>query len=865
MTNMAHKDIRQVLSLLREDYSKFVESYRDDLVRLRKAVARDGDGGDGGDGGDNSASTDSSANTELIATIDLLLEENPKSQHQFQSFRHNTNRLAELLNQAWLHNLGHTPTPNVAHTDTTTTADIDIMNVPIPKTPGAGAKTMELLAEIGVKTVGDVLHALPTDYEIYELSTTPLNEIAHTMDTNQHVFRVQYSSGQNIRTRNGRDMFIATFQRVAVDTGTNTNHHNTPNNTPNNTAHKFAEGGVTLAVGTKTTDNSHSHNYTGETITGLWFGSVGYLRTMLRPGRIYNLYGTLKEYSRRHAIFYPRIIKDDEMNIIKAKYAIPKSVKQATYARIVNTALDNYLGTVGETLPKHIRNKHHFPKLDDALKTLHQPLTTANCRTILNREHVAYKRFIYEELFYHQLMMLMRRVGYSSSCGEVMTMSSHGEKQIKKLLGFTLTDAQRRVLANIIKDISSKHQMNRLLEGDVGSGKTIVAFITCMIAAQNGYQSVIIAPTEVLADQHFKNLTKFLGGTNEECVLLTGSMGAKEKQNVKTLIASGAINFVIATHAVLEENVSFANLGMIIVDEQQRFGVLQRKNLMEKGFNPHVLLMTATPIPRTLALAMYGDLDLSVIDEMPPGRIHIETKVFNSQFTHGAHGILKNELEKGHKAYCVYPLISESENLPLVSAEQGFEEMTQVFGKYGVGLMHGRLKASEKRQLIDNFTSGAIQILVSTTVVEVGVDVKDATVMMINHAERFGLSQLHQLRGRVGRSNLPSHCLLLHDDNIGEISRRRLDAMVDHNDGFKLAAIDLELRGAGDFFGINQSGLPNFKYADILADALILEHAREDAEMLLKDDEFLDKISSRAVALSLKTKWKHLLEFSFVG
>lgn len=407
--------------------------------------------------------------------------------------------------------------------------------------------------------------------------------------------------------------------------------------------------------------------------------------------------------------------------------------------------------------------------------------------------------------------------------------------------------------------------MNRLIQGDVGSGKTIIAFISAAVAVYNNYQVVILAPTEVLAEQHYNNANGFFSKLNIKVSIITGSVSKKNKEVIKKQLLYGEIDIIIGTHALIEEDVEFKKLGFIIADEQHRFGVHQRKILIDKGYNPDILLMTATPIPRTLAMTLYGDLDVSIIDDLPPGRIPCITKAYKSSQIIEAFEFVEKMLANNKKAYFIYPLIDESDKLELKAATKSYEEVKKYFHSKKVGLLHGKMKADEKRQLLNNFKYGDIDILVSTTVIEVGVDVPEATIILIENAERFGLSQLHQLRGRVGRNDIQSYCILIASDKISEYGEKRIKAMVEYKDGFKLAEVDLELRGQGDFFGTKQSGMPDLQYANIIKDVKIIQQAKEDVELILKEDADLSMNKNIVLYNRLREMYKDSASYFGIG
>ncbi len=432
-------------------------------------------------------------------------------------------------------------------------------------------------------------------------------------------------------------------------------------------------------------------------------------------------------------------------------------------------------------------------------------------------------------------------------------------ERLIEILSFRPTNAQLRVIGEIKKDMSSHHPMNRLIQGDVGSGKTIVAIAAMVIASENGYQAAMMAPTEILAEQHNINMKKIIDSLGIKSCLLINGMGQKEKRETLKKIADGEAGIIFGTHAIIQEEVRFKNLGLAVIDEQHKFGVMQRATLKKKGYNPDILIMTATPIPRTLALSLYGDLDISVLDELPPGRSPIETRLFYESKRDEAYSIIRREVTKGGQAYIVYPLIEESEKSDLKAALTMTERLkSAIFPDLSIALIHGRMKSGEKEEVMSQFIGGKIDILAATTVVEVGIDVPNATVMLIEHAERFGLAQLHQLRGRVGRGSQGSYCMLMVSYPLSEEAKKRLSVMVRSQDGFLIAEEDLKIRGPGEFFGTRQSGLPEMRVANIIRDASLLERAREEALKLIAEDP--DLSSYPELAANLNKKWKERLE-----
>lgn len=489
-----------------------------------------------------------------------------------------------------------------------------------------------------------------------------------------------------------------------------------------------------------------------------------------------------------------------------------------------------------DALPANILQAQQLPGLAEAVEAIHSPATEVPIEVLNARRSPAHLRLIFEEFFWLEFGLLRKRREAKTVPGIAFQLTPEIREKVKAMLPFKPTNAQKRALKEIALDMARPTPMNRLLQGDVGSGKTLVAAESAVIAIGNGYQAALLAPTEILATQHYLSLQKLFRPLGYQVALMTGSQTPREKAQVKKLIAAGLVPIVVGTHAILEKDVEFAKLGLVIIDEQHRFGVLQRLFLRQKGLAPDVLVMTATPIPRTLALTLYGDLDVSVIDELPPGRRPITTRHTTHAKAKPVWDSVRRELAQGRQAYIVYPLVDESENSPdLKSAQQMFTlHQTQTFPDYRVGLLHGQLPASEKEAVMDQFKRQELDVLISTTVIEVGVDVPNATVMVIENAEKFGLAQLHQLRGRVGRGSHESLCFLL-TGKLNEVSEQRIRAMTQSNDGFRLAEIDLEIRGPGEFFGTRQSGLPQLRFAHILADREILETAREAAA------EFIEK------------------------
>jgi ATP-dependent DNA helicase RecG len=491
--------------------------------------------------------------------------------------------------------------------------------------------------------------------------------------------------------------------------------------------------------------------------------------------------------------------------------------------------------TIEETLPRDLLARRKLLVRGDALRQVHFPQDDVSLEDYEQMRSPAHQRLIFEEFFWVALGLLVKRgQRVKERKGAPIKIDRAMKLRIASVLPFKLTEAQRKVVKEFFKDMRSDAPMNRLLQGDVGSGKTIVALIAMLAAMENGYQTALMVPTEILAEQHARNIKRILAKSPYRVELLSGSLKSADKKHLRQAIADGEVHACVGTHALIQESVAFKNLGLVVIDEQHRFGVMQRAELRARGLNPEVLVMTATPIPRSLAMTVYGDLDVSIIDEMPPGRTPIKTQVFGEEGRQEVKKLLAREVRLGRQVYVVYPLVEESEKMDLRDATKRYEYLRdRVFPKFSVGLLHGRMKPEEKEEVMRRFVAGEIQILVSTTVIEVGVDVPNASVMIVEHAERFGLSQLHQLRGRVGRGAEQSYCVLLASDKQTEVARERLGIMEETNDGFKIAEKDLEIRGPGEVMGTRQAGLPEFRIANLVRDLSILQDARKEAEFYI--------------------------------
>jgi ATP-dependent DNA helicase RecG len=574
-------------------------------------------------------------------------------------------------------------------------------------------------------------------------------------------------------------------------------------------------------------------------LVGKWFHG-GYLANVLAEGMKVALYGKIEfdSYAGELTVLHPEfeiLSGDDEDGDATLHVARVVPIYEAAgklTTRLLRTFTHRLLESmdpVEDRLPLFLRRQLKFPDRWTAFREVHFPPPDSDLRLLNAFRTPAHFRLIFEEFFWLECGIALKRSKARTLPGIEFRIDDRVRAQVRAMLPFKPTGAQKRVVKEIADDMQAPRPMNRLLQGDVGSGKTIVAAEAAVIAIENGFQVAVLAPTEILAAQHAFYFKQILGKLGYVTLLLTGSFTAREKVQLKRLVSEGLAHVAIGTHALLEKDVEFKNLGLAIIDEQHRFGVLQRLGLVQKAIHPDVLVMTATPIPRTLAMTLYGDLDVSVIDELPPGRKPIVTKHATADRIEQVYSFLKRQVDEGRQAYVVYPVIEESETQAVKAAQKAYEQLSrEVFPDISVGLMHGRLGAEEKESVMQRFKQGEIKIMVSTTVIEVGVDVPNASVMVIEQAERFGLAQMHQLRGRVGRGAAQSYCILV-TEKMNDASRERIRTLVDSTDGFHIAEMDLRLRGPGEFFGTKQAGLPSLRVANILRDTEILEIARREA------------------------------------
>jgi ATP-dependent DNA helicase RecG len=724
---------------------------------------------------------------------------------------------------------------------------------------GIGPRLAEVLAAKGIRTVDDLLHYLPFRYED-RLNPRGISELrAGEMAT---VIAEVRTSGL-FRTRR-----MPIFQMTA------------------------GQGRSRLKC--------------------VWFNAT-YLRDRFKPGQLVALYGKVEEdhYGGELQLMQPQfeILGDASEDVdggdqkaassLEVGRIVPiyESAGQGRltprwFRRIIHNVLENLPPQLPDPIPAAVRRHLSLIAPREAMWKVHWPDPGESFQDLQASRTPAHVRLIFEELFFLELGLELKRRQQKAQTGIAFTLDSRVREAIKKILPFHPTTAQKRVLKEIASDMEKPFPMRRLLQGDVGSGKTIVAFEAAIIAIENGYQVALMAPTEILAQQHYFSARRILENAGYRVVLLTGSLEEDRKREIRRHIAQGNAQLVIGTHALIEQKVEFARMGLVIVDEQHRFGVMQRFKLMKKSADgtgnghvgtaapgrpaeqssavpgePDVLVMTATPIPRTLALTLYGDLDISVLDEMPPGRTPIVTRRVSDDRAAEVWQFVRKQIAAGHQGYVVYPVIEENEETALKAATKMFRELSKkIFPDLRVGLLHGRLEPDQKEDVMRQFQKGELDLLVSTTVIEVGVDVANATVMVVEHAERFGLSQLHQLRGRIGRGGAKSFCVLMTGGKISEDGERRLDAMVRTTDGFQIAELDLELRGPGEFFGTRQAGMPSFQVANLIRDRQLLEAAkREAAAVLAGPSEEVSKEDIDRAIRHMRAHWQKTYGLVEVG
>lgn len=603
-------------------------------------------------------------------------------------------------------------------------------------------------------------------------------------------------------------------------------------------------------------------------LKAVFFKGWKYFITQFNEGEWVSLFGPVKRYGHYMSMAHPEVDKvksPDDVSQYDTLIPIYPSNKHFSKGYISNQLVKSWIEqilestTVPEFLPQSSLKRHNFYNRQEAFRKIHQPENS-------KQSAAALERFKYEEFFLFELSMAkIKCMRVERSTGTVLKAGDLTKKFFNEILPFELTDGQKHSLSDIKTDLTSGTQMNRLIQGDVGAGKTVVAIGAMLMAIDNGMQAALMAPTEILAEQHYQTIKQYIEPLGLNFRLLTGGQKTALRRDILTDIEGGNCDIVVGTHAIFQEKVTFHKLGLAVIDEQHRFGVKQRNEMLMKGSNPHLLVMSATPIPRSLAMTIYSDLDISIIKDMPAGRKPIKTAVRTEKERSKIYDFLEQSIENGDQAYVVFPLIEESEAMDLKDATMGFEKLKQRFPDVRISLLHGKMKPDEKDGIMKTFVSGDTQILVSTTVIEVGVDVPNASIMIIEHAERFGLSQLHQLRGRIGRGSKQSYCILMPDVKLSKSGRFRLKMMVDTNDGFEIAEADLKLRGPGDFLGTKQSGLPEFKFGDIVEDRLLLEQAKNDAWNVIKSDPELTSVEYRELKKVFTPYFKERAEFFGVG
>jgi len=599
--------------------------------------------------------------------------------------------------------------------------------------------------------------------------------------------------------------------------------------------------------------------------TASWFGTP-YLVRVLERGQRVVLHGKVARFRGALTFQHPdyEIVESDDDDRLHTGrlvpvYSLTEGLAQRPLRRLMWQIVEQFAHEVEEILPAAARERRKLVGLPDAVRDAHFPASD-------DALAAARRRLAFDDFLLLQLGLAILRSRTTRAAGIAMQPRGELVARLRRSLPYTLTRAQERVWDEIRRDMAAPFPMHRLLQGDVGSGKTVVAAHAVLTAVEAGYQAAVMAPTEILAEQHFMTFERLLVPLGVPITLLTSSLKARERAGRRAAIASGELGCVVGTHALVQEGVAFRRLGLAVVDEQHRFGVEQRARLRAKGASPDVLVMTATPIPRTLALTLYGDLDVAVLDELPPGRRPVVTVARTEAKRGKIYAFLREQIAAGRQVYVVYPLVEESELVDLKAATDMARQLGEkVFPDLRVGLLHGRLTFEEKERIMRAFKAGELQLLVSTTVIEVGIDVPNASVMLIEHAERFGLSQLHQLRGRVGRGPWRSYCILLTGNAPGDDARRRIDAMVATNDGFRIAEVDLEIRGPGEFFGTRQSGLPEFRVADLVRDAHLLEDARVQAHAIVTADRDLRLPEHRGLRAALLSRWRGKLDLASVG
>jgi ATP-dependent DNA helicase RecG len=700
----------------------------------------------------------------------------------------------------------------------------DALQQPVQYLRGVGPKRAALLSKLNLRTVNDLLWYLPARYEDRR-RLTPLGLLR--VGQRQTFYGRVYAT-QTVPQRRGRPLFTMTLED---DSGT---------------------------------------------LTCKWFKAQNYMQERFTMGERVVGSGmiTLNSYNASREVVHPdlEVLEEEDGDLthfgrLVPIYPLTAGLHQKALRTLMKSVIDTYAPQLDETLPPHIRRRHALPTLQEAMRQVHFPDAHLDLGQLHQHQTPFHQRLIFEEFFLLEIGLALRqRAAQREQRTTPYQQPNHLGDALSSQLPFRLTAAQQRVLSEVLDDMQRPFPMNRLIQGDVGSGKTVVALLAMLMAVSNDFQAAIMAPTEILAEQHAATLRDLLTPLQLDVVLITGSLKGRARRERLEQIAQGQAALVVGTHALLYDEVQFHRLGMIVVDEQHRFGVLQRATLRSKGLTPDVLVMTATPIPRTLSMTVYGDLDLSVLDELPPGRLPVQTKVLRAGRRDQAYRRIRREVSQGRQAYIVYPLIEESESLDLgAAADMAAQLQQEVFPDHRLGLLHGRLLSEEKEAIMGAFKQRDLDILVCTTVIEVGVDIPNATVMVIENAEHFGLAQLHQLRGRVGRGADQAYCLLIAGDKLSREGRQRLLVMQQSNDGFYVAEQDLQIRGPGELLGTKQAGLPELYVGNLLHHGMWLEQARRAAFSLIETDPNLSRPEHQALRHALSTRWRDRFELAAIG
>lgn len=720
----------------------------------------------------------------------------------------------------------HPPLPSPSASSTTSPAPVNVLTQSIQFLKGVGPARAQMLRRLGIETIGDALALLPRRYD----DRTNLKPIRSLQVGTQETFEGTILVSGSSRTGRGRRL----YEMIVGD-----------------------------ATGT---------------MRCLWFQfHEAYMRQRYRTGQHVIVTGEVRinAYSgQRKEVHHPdlELIEADEHEPLHTGRMVPvypatEGLHQKTLRTVIKRIVDEYAHQVEDCLPPALRQRLRLLEASQALREVHFPTADADLEALNHWSSEAHRRLVFEEFFLLELGLALRQ---RDTTIEERRIAYRGTgalaDQLRTQLPFKLTTAQEHVLAEIMANMRRPHPMNRLLQGDVGSGKTIVALLAMLLAIESGFQAAIMVPTEILAEQHYLTMHRLVEPLGVRVMLLTSAIKGSRRRELLETIAAGDVDLIVGTHALIQEGLEFKALGLAVIDEQHRFGVLQRATLKRKGYSPDVLVMTATPIPRTLAMTVYGDLEVSIIDELPPGRLPVITQLCYESRRGQSYELMRQVLRQGRQVYVVYPLIEESEKTDLRAATAMAEQLQrEVLPEFRVGLLHGRLKSDQKEHIMRAFSTGDLEVLVSTTVIEVGVDVPNATLMLVEHAERFGLAQLHQLRGRVGRSHHQAYCLLMADFPMSEEAKQRLQTLTEHDDGFMIAERDLEIRGPGEFLGTRQSGLPELRVAHLIRDQRVLAEARREAFALVAEDPHLSRPEHEGLRQALMNRWQQKFELMHVG